>query len=495
MDGGRVIERAGTVNLESETIDLGGQYLTPGFIDAHCHILPMGLDLQKLHLGECRSREQVLDLVRNRHRERPDGWLHAVHYDQNRFSDAEHITRAELDLISAVRPILLRHVNGHASVANSGALMAAGVSRDVVDPLGGSFGRDASGELNGLLLEAAHEDVTRTSPKPKIDEMVEAILAAGTKMRGLGITCASDMMTGVFDLVDELNAYRIASERGCPVRTRLYLQWKPVFGPRAISAGELTDLSSALDPARCRIAGIKIFADGAIASATAAIYGSYTGAAPAGPMIGRRRTELDRSADGREVSGQLMYRPERLAEMVKIAHDAGHPVSIHSIGDYATDLVMDAFAATDEPSRHRIEHAMILSDRQIERMAGLGIHCALQPEFLSALGHAYIKQLGPERASKLKRARSVLDAGIPMSFNSDAPVVFGNPWTGIFTASNRPAGFDASENVTVSEAILAYTRGGAEANGDSSSMGNLEPGMFADFNVGALDPKQTPSVP
>ena len=486
VEDDRVVARGPEVGGPSdETIDLTGRTLQPAFIDAHCHVLPFGLNLTKLSLDPFRSADDVLQAVRERHASHPDGWLLAVQYDQNRFVDGVHLHRSQLDAISSTRPILLRHANGHSSVANTAALELAGVTPSTPDPEGGEFVRDAAGDLTGVLHEIAHEMVHAKVPKPDLPMMVDAILAAGRVMRSRGIACASDMMTGVFDLDMELEAYRVAAEKGAEIRTRLYIQWRDLFGPRAIARERLAEHMVAMNPSRCRVAGAKIFADGAIASATAAIYGSYTGARPSGRVISRHAREVSSEAAGTEVSGQLIYSPERLSDMVRTANDAGYVVSVHSIGDYATDLTMDAFAATDQPSRHRIEHAMIMSDSQIERMANLGIRCAFQPEFIHALGHAYMRQLGPDRASKLKRARSVIDAGIPLSFNSDAPVVNGDPETGIRTAVARPEGFDPAENVTFAEALRAYTIEGAWVN-DDDDQGALEPGMWADIHVKEL---------
>lgn len=448
-----------TESTSRETIDLGGASLIPAFTDAHCHVLPTGLDLQKLHLGTCRTHDDVLDAVRQRHEELPEGaWLLAVHYDQTKY-DGVHLHRDQLDAISSDRPILLRHVNGHASVANSATLTAAKVNNASLDPKGGTYVKDATGRLTGVLLERAHEFVTAAAPLPTTEEMVEAILAAGEAMASYGVVCATDMMTGRYDLARELEAYRLAAERGCAIRTRLCIQWAELFGPRAKPVDELID---ALDGERCRVWGAKIFADGAIGSATAAVYEPYV------------------SEGG---TGQLIYTPEKLMQMVRTAHDKGWRIAIHAIGDRATDLVMDAYEALDEPSRHRIEHAMILSDAQIERMLKLGIHCTMQPEFLARFGHSYRHHLGPERASKLKRFRSVKDAGIPLSFNSDRPIVAGDPWLACQAASNRPAGYDPAENLTYAEALEAYTVMGAVANNDPLPFELGQPAEFISWTA------------
>jgi len=488
-EGGRVAgfrEAGGGVGLRvPQVIDCGGQVLLPKFIDAHCHILPTGLDLLKLDLSACATQEQVLDAVRDRVAS-TEGWVLAVQYDQTKYPGGRHITRAELDAISGSRPILLRHYNGHASVANSAALAAAGVNEQTPDPAGGEFGRGVDGLLNGLLLETAHEYVWERTPKVSREEMVTAILAAGEKMADLGIGMAADMMTGRFNLEDEVWAYREAARQGCRIRTRLYVQWREVFGPKGVGLARLRELEASLDdPDQTRICGIKLFADGAIGSATAAIYGSYSGQEAKSPKVSRhgRKTE----AEG--TSGQLIYSPEKLIEMTRTASDAGYQVAIHAIGDYATDLVLDAFEATGCPERHRLEHAMILSDAQIERIQRLNPFVTFQPEFLMRFGHAYRLQLGEERTSLLKRSRSVLDAGIRLSYNSDRPIVPGDPMDGIRTAVRRPAGFDQTENVILHEAVRAYTLAGAEVCGDTT-MGSLAVGELADYQL--LSPERWP---
>src|SRR5579862_5307386 len=301
---GRVVARGPDVEFgQAESVDLEGKWLMPSFIDEHCHILPTGLDLQKLHLGLCKTHEEILDALRDRLPQvEPGRWLSAVHYDQTRYASGEHLTRHDLDKISAKIPIILRHVSGHASIVNSAALKAAGIREDEPDFSGGTFRRNASGVVDGVLLEHAHERVSAAAPHPSPDEMVNAIQLAASKMAELGISCASDMMTGRFNLEDELRAYSQAAHN-TGVRFRLYIQWSALFGPRRIDPGKLVEISSSMAPETCRIAGVKIFADGAIGSGTAAIYGRYEG------------DEKDLVTGA--TSGSLMYPVAKLNHMVK----------------------------------------------------------------------------------------------------------------------------------------------------------------------------------
>lgn len=412
----------------------------PALFDSHCHILPTGRDLAALPLGNLATQEAMLAAVEERHASLPPGqWLLAVHYDQNRFPDGQHLSRADLDAISADRPILLRHQNGHASVANSAALKAAGVDEQTPDPSGGTYVRDAQGNLTGVLLETAHEYVTSAAPEPTLDDMVRDIRLAIRSMRDYGLTGACDMMTGRFHLLNELRAYRLAAEAEQDFRIGLYLQWRDVFGPRATPLDHIKAEVAAMDPSICQVSGIKIFADGAIGASTAAVREPY---ATTGGL------------------GTLIYEPAKLNQMVKTAHDAGYQVAVHAIGDRAVDHVLDAFEATDEPGRHRLEHAMILDDAQIERIARLRVVVTMQPEFLHHFGAVYRRQLGEKRASRLKRMRSLKDAGVVLALNSDRPIVAGDPQVGIAAAVNH-----GPESLTLEETTEAYSTIGAQISG------------------------------
>lgn len=487
VDGGLVVDRASNLHaIGCEVIDLKGKFLLPGFIDCHCHVMPAGFDFGRLDLGTCQSHEQVLDLLRDAHRAHPEGWLLATQYNQTNLG-GEHLTRDQLDTISSTRPIVLDHVSGHASVVNSAALMAAGVTENTPDPEGGTYERDAQGRLNGLLLEDAKEAVDAAIPQPEFSQMVDAILLAGERMRAMGVTCASDMMTGYMDLEKEFNAYEEAARRGCQIETRLFVQWKAVFGPRGMGVERFRERIASLKGTK--VAGIKLFADGALSSGTAAIYGKF--AAP--PIKGRRISKHAKPAqgpEGVEVDGQLIYSPARLAEMVQKVHEAGFMAATHAIGDYASDLVMDAYEATGEPSRHRLEHAMMLSDRQVERLAKDDITVTFQPEFLAKLTPAYKQVLTAAQIAHMKRTRSLIDAGVRLGFSSDVPVVSGDPWVGINAASNRPADYAPVENCSRKEAIERYTAGAADANGDQGQMGRLAQGEMAHFNLFELNPLQ-----
>lgn len=447
----------------ARSVDLRGVPLKPKFVDPHAHVLPMGLDLVRPTVAGCSSRDEILDKLRDALRQtEPRGWLVVAGYDPNRLSEEVALTRDDLDRLSTEVPIVLRHVSGHGSLVNSAVLRIASVGDETPDPPGGRIGRDADGRPNGWLLERAQEALRKVAPKEDVETMATAVLRACERLVEMGIGTVADMMTGYYDLRRELRAYALASQRGCPVRLRLYLQWSAVFGPKARHGWE-EDLAGA-DPSRCRVAGIKVFADGALGARTAAIRGAYLGDPP--PSKGW--------------SGVLTYRPARLREMVRRAHDAGWSVAIHAIGDHALDLAMDALRETGEPSRHRIEHAMIADEEQIAELARLGCWVCVQPEFLADFSEAYAKCLGPERMARLNPLGSMHRAGVRLCLGSDRPICKGDPEEYVRLATHRPPGFDPEERLEPRVAYAAATMEAAAALGDTD-LGSLEPGCRADF--------------
>jgi predicted amidohydrolase YtcJ len=450
VQNGKIVQKSNDL-VESDTvIDMNGRTVMPGIFDCHMHVLNAGLDLSALNLHDCNSRSEIEELVRERSAKTPSGqWLLAVHYDSNRFPDGRDVHADELDEWTGGRPAILRQVSGHACIASATAMKMAGITKSSVDPSGGRIVRDECGEPTGLLEENAMGLVYSASPKPTRETMIEAIRLAAESLQSFGITATCDMSTGQYNLADELAAYESAK---VSTRIGLYILWSRVFeedGRQRVFEFPESDT--------LRVSGIKLFADGALGSGTAAIYGEYeTGG-----------------------DGMLIYEPDDLKRRVKIASDAGFRVAVHAIGDRALDIVLDAFEATGTPESHRLEHAMILSDEQIERIRKLNVAITMQPQFLLEFGHAYKRRLGPDRASKLKRIRSLLDAGVRVALSSDRPIVSGDPWKGIDAATNRPVGFDSSENISRQEAIRLYTQSGA--NIDGWQFGSLEVGQFADF--------------
>ncbi len=453
-----IIVYKGDEKFEADRIvGLGGCFVLPGFVDCHCHILPLGLDLSRLNLKNTFSREAVFQLLKDHSGGLKDGeWIIAVHYDANLFDDKRDITGDELESVCPGIPIVLRHASGHACVASKSAFRLAGIARATENPEGGVIVRDEKGEPTGLLQEEAMGLVYRVVPKPDKYQMRDAIKNAMRSMMSYGITCASDMMTGSYGLAEEFWAYEKAIEEAGGFRCRLYIAWEYLFEKGDFDKRDFPD-SDLL-----KVGGVKLYADGAIGAGTAAFYEP--------DMLG--------------CEGMLIHKPKELERKILVAEKAGFSVAVHAIGERAVDVVLDALSKTKNPSAHRIEHAMALNENSLRRIAELQVRTVLQPEFLSAFHKTYFSRLKESVARKLKPLRSLTDGGARVALSSDRPIVDGNPWTGIYCASHREEfGFDPSENIALAEAVRFYTQGGAMANGEEGRYGELNVGAFADFQV------------
>jgi predicted amidohydrolase YtcJ len=189
---------------------------------------------------------------------------------------------------------------------------------------------------------------------------------------------------------------------------------------------------------------------------------------------------------------------ELVAAMVD-GHAAGWQLAVHAIGDGALDVALDgieqAQRARPRPSaRHRIEHAGLVRPDQLLRMKELGVMAVIQPTFLYAYGDDYAAILGPERAGFLYRGRSFLGAGIRVAGSSDRPVADGAPLRAIAFMVDRTSCsgqvIGPGEELTVTEALEAYTVHAAWACGAEQWVGSITPGKQADFVVLADDPRQ-----
>ena len=467
---------------DTKQVDLRGLTVVPGFNDCHMHILPYGLDLAQADLSPAAgvtSVPQLINALRQWSLDNPQSeWALGNRYDQNTFPGAAHPTRQELDAAFPDRPVYVMQTSKHAGTANTVALKLANVTRDTPDPDGGEIVRDASGEPTGVLLESALGLVTRHIPRPDRTGMVAAIRRAHDALIRSGITSASDLNTGWYDLEAEIACYRQAAEEGAPVRMTLF--------PHAPEFGKPEEVPSREEFARffgredagsgVRLGPAKLFSDGALTVRTAAL----------------RQPYVDGSG-----SGMLLHPPEELKAYIRQAHLGGWQVAVHAIGDRAIELVLDAYdeaqKANPRPgARHRIEHAMLLDDVLIARFVRQEVVPVVQPEFLSRLGDAYVLGLGEERAARINPTASLQRAGLGVPFSSDCPIVPGAPLDGIRAAARRTTRtgklLRPEERISPADGLRNYTYWAAYSTFDESETGAIEVGKRADLTVLSTDP-------
>jgi hypothetical protein len=332
--------------------------------------------------------------------------------------------------------------------------------------------RDEAGEPTGILRGPdAWDRVAAAMPAPTTAEGRAALVRAAARLAAHGVTSVADADVGsTAGVAAELAAWGEAIASGAMPLAVALLPGLVRIAPGVDDAvPSPAEIAAALPEAvrnRVRISHVKLKADGALTTHTAWLGAPYEDAPHAGGPV---------------------HDPAALAERIRRAAAAGWATATHAIGDAAVAAVLDACATAPAPPgmAHRIEHAMLLDEDLVARIAASGVTAVVQPEFLAWAGPTYRARLGEARAARLLPFAALLQAGIPMPFSSDRPVVPGAPLDGVRAALRHdPA-------LSVAEALHAWTAAGAAVLGDDEA-GRLEVGRRSDLVILSRDPTAVP---
>ena len=226
VEDGRIVPDDAPADRE---VDLAGGFVTPLFSDQHTHPSYVAQTLSALAAlpPDVLSIEDLVEgLVRKKDELPEDAWIEGWGYDESLLKENRSPTRHDLDRVATDRPVFVRRSDCHSAVVNTYLLKAAGIDRTTPDPEGGRFGRDASGEPDGRLIEtAAVRMVERLRKKEDFEGSVQKLCALGEHYLSRGIGFVTEMMCerGEKDL---LPVYRAAREAGLPLTVGMYLIWQ-----------------------------------------------------------------------------------------------------------------------------------------------------------------------------------------------------------------------------------------------------------------------------
>lgn len=458
-------------------IDLHGRLATPGFNDAHLHLVSLGLvmDWVDAKPTAAPTLEDLLEAISKRAAQSAPGqWVLARGYDQTKLDVKRHPLREELDKAAPDNPVFLIRTCGHVQICNSKALELAGIDESSPEPRDGVIERK-DGRLTGLLAESAADPVRAVMPQPDEDMIVDAIERAGKHLLSLGITSCMDAAVGQRGGFGEIAAYnRAKREDRLPVRTWLTLlgDGKGAIVPQCLEAG----LISGTGDDMLTIGAVKLFLDGSAGGRTAWMSAPYLG------------------GDG--VTGVQMYSDAELEAQVMDLHKKGYQLACHAIGDAAIEQLITAYekaltAHPDPQRRHRVEHCGFSTPDHHERMVRAGIYPSPQQAFIHDFGDAYVSVLGPERSLSSYPLGTWMKLGLKPPTGSDAPVCEPNPFPNMHAMVTRKTWkgtvMDERECVTLEDALQAYTAFGAFSQKMEHVKGKLVPGYLADVAVFSRD--------
>ena len=461
----------GLASKNTEQIDLGGRAVYPGFADGHAHLVGIGLAADRLDLMGTDSYEGVLERVSERDSELPRGeWLEGRGWDQNDWTVQEFPHHAELSQRVPERPVLLRRVDGHASLANAAAMKLAGVDRNTVAPDGGRILHDASGEPTGVFIDTAQGLFSKVQPEASAAAIRSAIDAASASLHSQGITALHDAGIGQ----PTLNVLEsMASKHELRLRLHEMLSGSdPDLLSRRFKTGPVSDVSG---DGTLAVRSVKLYADGALGSRGAAMIEPYS--------------------DDEHNHGLVITTEEEMRAVSARALKAGFQVCTHAIGDRGIKLTLDAYSAALKDSgnadaRFRVEHAQVVHPDDFARFANLGVIPAMQAQHQTSDMPWAEARVGAQRIRGAYAWRSFLDLGCIVPGGSDAPVERLDVVAQFVAAVTRQTidgepsgGWYPDQVMTRQEALNMLTTWPAQAAFREHDLGKLTPGYRADLVV------------
>jgi predicted amidohydrolase YtcJ len=450
-----------------DVVQLKGQFVMPGFNDAHVHIGGAGRDKLNVQLNGASSIADVQKLIKAAADHHKAGaWILGSGWDQTRWPDQKFPSRLDLDQAAPNNPVYLDHITGHIAAVNSLALKHAEITAETPNPPGGEIERFADGEATGILKENAKEMVTQRIPDPPDAERQQGIELVFEELASNGVTSVQD-----FSAWDDYLAFiRLKQDRKLTVRITEWL-------PFTASTDDLQNMRSeggTTDP-WLRTGALKGFLDGALGTRTAALLAAYS--------------------DDPSTTGIVIIDPEKLKSMAIERDRLGFQLAFHAIGDRANRTALDTFESIlrvnpPRDRRDRIEHAQVVAPEDIPRFGKLKIIASMQPAHeLNDLRWAG-QRLGPERSTGAYAWNSLQKAGAKLAFGTDYDVEPIDPRRGLYACVTR-AGLDGTpaggwipdEKLPLTNCISAYTSGSAYAEFMDGKKGELRVGEFADFVV------------
>ncbi len=449
----------------ARVIDAHGAMVVPGFIDAHVHFIEGGFALQSVKLRDAGTKAEFIQRIGDFAKTIPAGvWIMNGDWDHENWG-GELPTRQWIDAVTPNNPVWINRLDGHMSLANSAALKAAGVTRDVKDVDGGTIVRDPSGEPTGIFKDNAMGIIGRAVPSESREMTDRALRTAMQHVNEQGVV-AVHHMGGWGDLA----AFERAHAAGT-LTTRIYAavplsSWKRL-ADTVKARGHGDDW--------VRIGGLKGFVDGSIGSHTAAMLEPFT--------------------DAPNDRGLMVNSEADLYAWASAADKAGLQLLVHAIGDRAIRVQLDIFervARENGPRdrRFRIEHAQHIAPADMARFGALGVIPSMQPYHAIDDGRWVDRVIGAERSKGTYAFKSLLDTKATLAFGSDWFVAPPTPLMGIYAAvtrrtldDKRPGGWVPEQKITVEDALRAYTSGAAYAGYAEETRGVLKKGMLADITM------------
>ncbi|AWW29922.1 amidohydrolase [Echinicola strongylocentroti] len=450
----------------SKTIDLEGQFVYPGLIDAHTHFYRYGTGLKVADLTGISSFQSLVETVKEHRKEHPDlAWILGRGWDQNLWPEKEFPEKSLLDKAFPDTPVLLTRIDGHAAIANQKALDLGGISANT-SILGGKVILKI-GQPTGVLIDNAIDQVSSKIPDITIDAARQALLDAQKNCFAVGLTTVVDagLDKSTIDLIESM-------QQEGSLKMRVYAMINPTEKNKAhyFEKGPFQNES-------LTVRSFKIYGDGALGSRGASLLAPYH--------------------DAPNELGFLLNTPENFLSLAQEIHAHGFQMNTHCIGDSANRTLLDIYAKVlmgKNDQRWRIEHAQVVHPQDIQKFAKFNIIPSVQPTHATSDMYWAEDRLGHERIKHAYTYKDLMQQNGLIALGSDFPVENINPLFGFHAAiarqddNNWPkGGFQPENSLTREQALKGMTIWAAYANFEEHLKGSIEKGKLADFIITKKD--------
>ncbi len=442
------------------TVNANGKTIVPGFIDAHCHFLGLGLNEQQVDLVGTTSFEDMMKRVLDFSNKNNVDYILGRGWDETDWDDKTVPDNVLLSKLFPDTPILLRRVDGHSALCNEAALKLGNITANTkVD--GGEVALN-NGKPTGILLDNAQALVLKHWPQPTKTEIAKALLAAQDICFDYGLTTVDDagLSRESIEIIDSLQQLG-------ELNMRVYA----MVSAKDTLAVDYYLKKGVYKTNKLNVRSFKVYADGALGSHGALLRQPYT--------------------DQPQKYGLLTTSINDLDALAQRISNSEYQMNTHAIGDSANHAVLTIYnkVLQNKPDkRWRVEHAQVVSQQDFEMYKT--IVPSVQPTHATSDMYWAEQRLGNERVKGAYAYKQLLNAHGKIALGTDFPVEHVSPFLTFYAAVARQdakqfpkEGFQKEDALTREEALKGMTIWAAYSNFEEHEKGSIEIGKFADFIV------------
>lgn len=437
--------------------DAKGKTLLPGFIDAHCHYVGLGLQQQLVDLSGTKSFDEVVERIVAFQKEKNTSFITGRGWDQNDWEIKEFPTKDRLDELFPDTPISVRRVDGHALLANQAAIDLAGVTVDT--PEEGGFILKKDGKLTGVFIDGPMRLINRHVPDASLQTKIQALKDAERICLDYGLTTVDDagLDRETIELIDSLH-------QSGDLKIRIYAMVSV-----SDSHIDYYTKKGIIKTDRLNVRSFKVYADGALGSRGAAMKEEYS--------------------DHANHFGAMVTPLDKLDAYAKAIAKSDYQMNTHAIGDSANYVMLKTYKEVlkgQEDRRWRIEHAQIIDVDDMHYFNN--IVPSVQPTHATSDMYWAEERVGSERMVGAYAFKDLLNTYGTVALGTDFPVEKVSPFLTFYAAVARQdldqfpeGGFQMENALTREETLKGMTIWAAHSNFEENEKGSIEVGKVADF--------------